>query len=204
MYRILSIGIDVLASAVFLTPLFLIIRAFDGKRISAWKKILLFLFDLYLAAVFSATGVPTAMNIHLDFSLNLIPLAGLLGDIEEPALNVVLFLPLGILLPVLWKRFRGMKPVLAAGFFLSLGIELLQILTFRLTDVNDLLMNTLGTLLGFLAVEGIGKRFSGRLFFQDEPEGKYEFERAAGIVFLVNFFLTCFLSEMFWSMNTGL
>lgn len=69
-------------------------------------------------------------------------------------LNVALFIPLGILLPLLHRAFRRWYAALAAGFALSLGIELAQLLTMRgMFDVDDLLNNTLGALLGWCAAE---------------------------------------------------
>jgi glycopeptide antibiotics resistance protein len=67
--------------------------------------------------------------------------------------NVALFLPLGFLLPLLMPRLDRLWRTVGAGFALSTAIELTQ-LAFpgvRRSDVNDVLMNTLGTALGFLA-----------------------------------------------------
>jgi glycopeptide antibiotics resistance protein len=65
--------------------------------------------------------------------------------------NILLFLPLGFLLPLLYRRISW-KSVLGIAAALSLGIETLQ-LTLRagIFDVDDLLLNALGALLGYLA-----------------------------------------------------
>ena len=44
---------------------------------------------------------------------------------------------------------RRPKPVLFAGFGLSLVIELSQLLNNRRTDIDDLILNTLGAALGY-------------------------------------------------------
>lgn len=67
-------------------------------------------------------------------------------------LNIALFVPLGVLLPLLWKRFRKWHWMLAAGFCLTLAIELGQMVTGNMTDVDDLMHNTLGAMLGWCAV----------------------------------------------------
>ena len=65
-------------------------------------------------------------------------------------LNVALFVPLGILLPMIWKGFRKWYRMLAAGFGLSLWIELMQLASGRgIFDIDDLSANTLGAMLGF-------------------------------------------------------
>lgn len=68
-------------------------------------------------------------------------------------LNVAMFLPMGLLLPLLWKKFRKWYVAIPTGFAASLAIELVQLITGRgLCDVDDLFCNTLGALIGYLAV----------------------------------------------------
>ncbi len=76
-----------------------------------------------------------------------------LATLAGAAGNVVLFLPLGFLLPLLWPRLDRLGRVVGIGFALSAVIELSQLAApgVRRADVNDVLMNTLGTALGFLA-----------------------------------------------------
>ncbi len=65
-------------------------------------------------------------------------------------LNVALFLPLGILLPLVFRRFRRPDWTLLAGVGLSLAIESAQLFTDRgAFDVDDILNNSLGAILGW-------------------------------------------------------
>lgn len=65
-------------------------------------------------------------------------------------LNVAMFIPLGILLPLLTKNYHRWYLVLAEGFGTSLLIEIVQYITARgLFDVDDLFNNTLGTMIGY-------------------------------------------------------
>jgi glycopeptide antibiotics resistance protein len=67
--------------------------------------------------------------------------------------NVALFVPFGFLLPLLAPWFDRRRRTVAAGLALSAAVELSQ-LAFpgvRRADVNDLLLNTLGTAVGFAA-----------------------------------------------------
>lgn len=59
-----------------------------------------------------------------------------------------MFIPFGAFLPIYFGRFWKMSTTVLAGAFMSFTIEVLQLFTFRLTDIDDLIMNTLGTLLG--------------------------------------------------------
>ena len=63
--------------------------------------------------------------------------------------NIVMFMPVGFFVPLLWKN-EGIKKVLLCGFLTSLFIELCQLPLDRGTDVDDLWLNTLGAVLGFL------------------------------------------------------
>ncbi len=65
-------------------------------------------------------------------------------------LNVAMFVPLGVLLPLLAKCFRKWYGMLAVGFGTSLLIEAVQYFTARgVFDVDDLFANTLGAMIGF-------------------------------------------------------
>ena len=63
--------------------------------------------------------------------------------------NIIMFIPVGFLIPLLW-RCSG-KLTILIGFLSSLSIELLQIPLPRCTDIDDLWMNTLGAAIGMLA-----------------------------------------------------
>ena len=139
--------IEFFSAAVVLIPVFLLL---NKARFHNRKKTTLYtLFALYLAAVYHVVGLPTAQFLTFDVNLTLIPFVGMVEDLRNTLLNVVLFLPLGFSLPLLWKKFRNLKATLLFGFGMSMTIELLQLFTYRATDVNDVIANTLGALLGF-------------------------------------------------------
>lgn len=65
--------------------------------------------------------------------------------------NIVMFMPIGFFPRLLWRRWGWWKSVLA-GFGVSVTIELAQLFTERSTDIDDVILNTLGALLGWLLV----------------------------------------------------
>lgn len=68
----------------------------------------------------------------------------------NPLLNIAMFLPLGVLLPLAVKRFRRWFWMLTAGVGTSLVIELLQYVLGRgQADVDDLICTVLGAMLGY-------------------------------------------------------
>ena len=64
-------------------------------------------------------------------------------------LNVVMFVPLGILFPLVFSKFRCWRKMTSVSFFLSLATELLQLISYRGTDIDDVLANTVGGMCGF-------------------------------------------------------
>ena len=64
--------------------------------------------------------------------------------------NTAMFIPSGFILPILYKRLNSFWKVLAAGAGISLCIELLQLpFHVRATDVDDLILNTVGVAIGY-------------------------------------------------------
>ena len=65
--------------------------------------------------------------------------------------NVCVFIPFGIFLPKLFKRCRNMLLVTLLSLELSLVVEVIQLMTrVGSFDVDDLLLNTIGGMLGYL------------------------------------------------------
>ena len=129
--------------------------------------VLILTLSVYVAGVFHFTGAGTVYDIRqyglsaMALELNLIPFSAGPIDVVGYLLNVVLFVPLGFLLPLLWPKENRFWKILLAGVSFSLLIELSQLLNLRSTDIDDLLLNTLGAAIGFAlyrAVAAITKR----------------------------------------------
>ena len=86
-------------------------------------------------------------------------------------LNVVMFLPLGFLIPTIWEELGKLRYILAAGCGFSVLIEVSQILSLRGTDVDDVMMNTLGAVLGY-GLYRLWDRLTGSRFQQQEAAGE--------------------------------
>lgn len=93
---------------------------------------------------------------YFPFRINLLPFVHLLdyptkGEILLNLIgNTAMFLPLGIVWPLAFRQLDTHRNVMAAGFGCSLCIELLQLPFFsRVSDIDDLILNTLGFALGY-------------------------------------------------------
>ena len=90
------------------------------------------------------------------FRVNLIPFVNLFDyDSKRDLLlnmigNVAMFIPSGIVLPIVYKRLDTFWKVLVAGAGISLCIEIIQLpFRVRATDIDDLVLNTVGVIVGY-------------------------------------------------------
>ena len=80
------------------------------------------------------------------------------GDVDGPSftLNVIMFVPFGILLPLLWPATDAYRRIALYATAASAAIELVQLVlgvtvgSRRTVDVNDLIANAAGALAGLL------------------------------------------------------
>ena len=73
------------------------------------------------------------------------------GTLYDPFIflgNVVMFLPFGFLVPLLWRR-TGWGSALLLGVCITFFVESCQLLVGRAFDVDDLMLNALGVLAGY-------------------------------------------------------
>ena len=157
MYRIYTTGIETAAASTILIPILFLYQIFIFHNIKKTAAYIIFI--LYLTAMCFLVGFPSVTGIKIGWSYNFIPFYGMLNDITNSYLNVLLFIPLGIFVPCLWPEYRSMMKTVGLGLMTSLGIEILQIFTFRATDINDVITNVAGTMIGYLIGKLIINRF---------------------------------------------
>ncbi len=190
MHRVFNMCLDAAIAAVFLIPVFWLLdrhRFHDSRRTAGYL-----ILAIYLAGLYAVVGLPDIRYIRFAANINLVPFAYMFSDYKSTSLNVLLFLPLGFLLPVLWAVFGKVYWTVLFGFCTSLLIELLQLFTFRATDVNDLMTNTLGAALGWCL---------GRIFLRLAPGVRpgtqtKDVYLVFGLTFGIMFFLQPFLADL--------
>ncbi|MDR1711058.1 MAG: VanZ family protein [Propionibacteriaceae bacterium] len=168
---ILAVFIGALAAVVAFLPL-VAIRYRKAGQLRPLELVLLLAGAMYAMALWCYTLVPVPESNDFKCSRsNFIPFE-FVSDIQEMAaegaalwnnwalfqvlFNVVLFLPLGAFLRLVWRK--GVIAATGIGFGVSLLIELTQFTgdwglfhcAYRMFDVDDLMVNTLGALLGSL------------------------------------------------------
>lgn len=186
---------EIAAGVLLLIPL---LGLYQRLFLHSWRRTALYLaFSAYLVAVLCFVGFPNIRYLCFDVNLNLIPFVGMADSIRNTLLNVLLFVPLGFLLPLLWERYRRLNNTLAFAFSATLFIELSQLLTYRATDVDDLITNVIGGLFGYLLACALTKGFTKHMG-DSNPEAHLVI--LCGSVLFVMFFLQPFLYPFFVSL----
>ena len=94
------------------------------------------------------------------FWLNLIPIVHLLDIYDGWQMNIMgniaMFIPVGIVWPICFKELDSIGKTVLAGAGFTILIEVSQLLFYeRCSDIDDLILNTTGVLIGALLYFGI-------------------------------------------------
>ena len=195
---LLFYGYEILSALVpFLILFFPLVGYYrrQGNGIAKTSSALILLFVVYVTGVYHFTGAGTlyeGLRYHLDTGHNLIPFSHVIDPVGY-SLNVLLFVPLGLLVPMIWERLSRFPRILGIGAAFSLFIELTQLLNIRATDIDDLIMNTAGAVIGF----GIYRLF-------DRVTGSRSHQKGVPLSLLFVAVLTPYLGRFFLHNDMGL
>ena len=106
-----------------------------------------FVFCYYLIGILTMTGIGKLKSFSPEIVL--IPFLDMISGPIDTVLNIVLFVPLGFFLPLLYKKYSRISNIALTGFLFSLSIEIVQMFGRGSTDINDLITNTVGASLGY-------------------------------------------------------
>ncbi|MPQ34330.1 VanZ family protein [Clostridium estertheticum] len=155
----------------------LILKNRSKGHFSIKREIVLNLFFVYIICNIGITLFPLFINWtgqDGNVSINVVPVFNTIKDVsmasQQPEMqnfmikfwiknilgNMLLLFPFGLLLPILWKKFGNMKKTLLYSFLFTLGIEIIQLLSYyvgnigRSFDIDDIILNTFGAWLGYM------------------------------------------------------
>lgn len=177
---------DMIPYMIITVPVYLIARFIFLKtkkiKVNWYHETALLLFVLFTAGLLSQTVIPklefgvngfgiVKSGIH---GTNLIPFRFLFDTYNEVFVNgnfnyflinflgnIIMFLPFGFFIPLLWNI--SDKKTIAIGFCSSLFIEFCQLFLTRGTDIDDLILNTVGTILGLFLYRLLHKKFKNSM-----------------------------------------
>ena len=165
------VEISFLFLEIAFTAIWLMVRVaiwIKQKRIDWKREAFLLLMYINLAVIIRFAFFPMSkVDGHIQplvfdiatafpFRVNLLPLVNLFDyDSKRDLLlnvigNAAMFIPSGIVLPFVYKRLNSFWKVLLAGIGISLCIEIIQLpFSVRATDIDDLILNTIGVIVGY-------------------------------------------------------
>jgi glycopeptide antibiotics resistance protein len=179
----MGIMLEIKELFIIALPMLMIFRAFSilksrrMGRFSIKREIVLNLFYVYILCFIGITLFPLFINWtgqEGNSSINLVPVFSTINDVsisfQQPEMknfmiklwiknilgNMLLLFPLGLLLPILYRKFNNMKNTLLFSFLFSFGIESIQFLSYyignfgRSFDIDDIILNTLGAWIGYI------------------------------------------------------
>ena len=185
MRTIIQYIINMIPYMIISIPFYIIIKVLILKKsqhkTNWYHEISLFVFFIYLVGLASQTIIPkiefgvTGIGIVKGgvHTFNLIPFRAAFDaytELQHSNLNaliinllgnILLFVPIGFMTLLLWRISK--RKALVIGFSISLFIEICQFFFPRGTDIDDLILNTLGTFVGVILYSLISKIASNKL-----------------------------------------
>ncbi|PGZ02499.1 hypothetical protein COE30_23475 [Bacillus cereus] len=169
----------ILGVSCYLVIRIILISMKNKKQMNWWKELIRFLFTVYICMVVSVTLFPLPIGFpsnveHINWSVNIIPFASIIKDIgrigsayggdvlfmiglivRNVGGNILLLMPLGFLAPIIWDKYKKVCNTILLGLVVSVSIELLQFIESlvsgwgRITDIDDVICNVLGSIFGY-------------------------------------------------------
>ena len=178
MYVINMIGYMIVALPFYLIARVVFLKR-KRKRVELMRESMLALFVLYIVGLASQTIIPRwdagmmadTGKFYFDVYLyngiahvNLIPFHTISQYFFTTNVNVdnwgglslvnivgnmLVFSPIGIFVPILWSRMSSFSKILFLGLGITCFIELIQLFIGRSTDIDDVILNVIGVLIGY-------------------------------------------------------
>lgn len=175
MSSIINYLLNMLPFMLCVVPVLILVRLCIYKLINKFKinykrEVIMLMFFMFLIGLYSQaiTGSFSIKNINIS-KINVVPFKIFIDTYKEVFVNgninyflisflgnIGMFIPIGLLIPVIWKLKD--KTIILIGFLISLSIEISQLFLNRGTDIDDLLFNTFGTIIGLVIYKIISKK----------------------------------------------
>lgn len=149
--------------------IFILYKVFWRDKKLPFKKLFLYFLLLgYVVMVFGVTVLNRGQSMYGELNLTLFSSykeAWIFFDKRHflfLILNILMFVPLGILLPLIHRRWQNFIWLLMSALVFTLLIESFQSVTgYGIFDLDDILNNTIGAVIGYgvvMALGGLKKR----------------------------------------------
>lgn len=155
-------------------PIYIFFLLFLKYRKTNIKKLIFIsIFYFYIISLLAVTIFPIPIQWlkeikdFWDNTNNFVPFASIFGILSNNNLdlfvkvkqilgNIILFIPMGFFIPLIWEKIN-FKKALIFGVLISFLIEFTQFtislilwFSYKVTDIDDIILNTLGFIVGFI------------------------------------------------------
>ena len=152
-YTTLAFLFIVIISILYLPILFLLKK--KGIRIIRQLGYIGFICSIFLIVFATILFVPITFQPE-RYILNLIPFNGISNTdgfqqvVVEKVPNIMLFIPLGVFIPIVFKSKRKLYQTAIISFAVTFSIEFFQFFIGRSSDIDDVITNILGAVIGYM------------------------------------------------------
>lgn len=176
--RLIILGINFpigLKAILFIFFIPLIIKQFKSTKniviATFMAGFIIYAIELISVVFFPITFYPPMPNYAPN--VNIVPMKDIIILMRSQLINIViknvvgniiLFIPLGFFVPIIYRNMNRFNYMLLLGLCFSIFIEITQFIIDYLTkypnhtsDVNDVILNIIGLILGFIIQRGIRK-----------------------------------------------
>jgi glycopeptide antibiotics resistance protein len=160
----------------FLIPTWIIFRIIYFKKVhfSLQKEILVVILLIYCLFVLGNINLfPIIIGMPNYFTYpdhnNFVPFKSIYNSfqhfyyvvpLKSIGGNILLLIPMGILVPLVWKKVNRINTVILIGLFCSFIIEFLQFVTpHRTANIDNLFLQTLGFVIGYFVLKILNHYF---------------------------------------------
>lgn len=156
-YMLLGIIGAIVAVSLFLIGYFLVYKGvmkgskkLKASKVGLWSVLLIYIIIVLLATIGDRTSGYVNVNLHLFSSYKDAYNSFSLREWRNIILNILMFAPLGFMLPIIFKKCEKWYITYLTGFVAALFIEAIQFIYKRgIFELDDILNNTLGCIIGY-------------------------------------------------------
>ena len=138
-------------------------NVFHGKKnMSKTQGIALFLLSCWLLLVLALTTLSRGANFTGSFNIDFFSAyvnawnKWSISELQLIIFNMLMFAPLGFLLPIFWKKAEKFKVIFLVSIGLTVFIEIVQLLTGTgIFELDDLFHNCIGSLFGYFCIMAV-------------------------------------------------
>lgn len=149
--RYLLIGITIIYFIVVIGILLFRNRYSPGSSLLYWDSIKR---NIQLIPFYTISEMFSLMsNQMVSYSARFLAMLNLLG-------NLLILFPAGLFLPAIFEKLRSFKAYIFCIFLFIFIVEILQLFTLAgAFDIDDILLNSIGAILGFTVFKGLRRLY---------------------------------------------